>query len=771
MTGVIEGVFLAGGALKLIERYQGSEEIRLAQQACVRDLFSKYLSKDFDNEGLDTQSMRVSLRPGANQHISAAFHHLDQQLQEKQQRLLDIFQKPSTLSIRDSVTLYLKKWLASISAEEDSLDPKEVTRHLDFTRQMLMHADLFISPGTNAFLRALAFTAEQLEHIADHLYGENRTASRVLDRICHAGRETIQLVIPIILFSIVSVIPEKTKQTHFDTVTLLQSRQTTRDFSRQDGKGDNEPDDNASEDFDGFWDTPVGDALFAVLNSPHCIDLLGLKTLPVAPYKLNIDMVRPFAVGFSNEVIDYYVQFFKQLDSFIYFMRVLQLYQNLAAASGDVLMCYLYSTLNHLLHEIEVALVALHQVGAKLLGAGKTQLQSMLKRSKTLTEEQMTWICRLRFIDEESLGANHRCLFDLFCEMRQLSALDRLPSIQNAIARNVRSLRDAFHSHEFQSRASLPLEGTAMRVLENVLERVAAVEGGGAASERPAIEDVTWDRRLVDQDVESEICSYDDNDYAYADINTYGVLNKAKRVSTTPPDTSEELSKHDKIQDVNGSLQIHRALDAQDSIVTSPSSPESIQRETTPASPSISSPHSVGTPPTAHPSASSTAPVATTKFLPEVMTAALINKVVATTSKATESPNLIAFMKKALGSPPDPTVPIEPFPNERAFFEALWSIMSPCNDTIRRWDVARLVGGAVHLAEVEKAIWETSRMALPANLQHWTFAHLTVLLRALSHMRQNDPVVLDKAPTILAKVEGYMWDVERERLRIEWPTQ
>eukprot|EP00397_Hematodinium_sp_SG-2012_P012942 GEMP01013127.1.p1 GENE.GEMP01013127.1~~GEMP01013127.1.p1 ORF type:complete len:790 (+),score=204.80 GEMP01013127.1:153-2522(+) len=788
MTGVIEGVVLAGGALKLIERYQGSEELRLAQHACVRELFAKYLSKDFHSEDLNPQSMRVTLKAGANQHISAAFHHLDQYLQEKQQRILDFFRKDNTLGIRESVALYFKKWLSAISAEEDSLDPKEVTRHLDFARQILMRADLFHSTETNSFLRSLAFTCEQLEKVADHLYGANRTASRVLDRICHAGRETVQLMIPIMLFSILTIVPRQTKQTHFDSVTLLQTRQTCDDDQNAQAQ-----DDDSTENFRKFWATPVGAALYAVLNSPHCIDLMGWRTQPVAEYELNVDMIRPHALGFSDEVLDQYVDLFRHLDTFVYFIRVLQLYQNLAAASGDVLMCYLYATLNHLLHEIEVALVALHQVGAKLLGAGKAQLQSLLRRSKALSEEQMSWVCRLRHIDEESLGANHRCLFDLFCELRQLSALDRLPSIQHTIARNVRSLRDAFHSNAFQARASLPLEGTAMQVLENVLNRVAAVEGV-PADHAAAVEDLTsGGRQAAIKDAEpvavitavdnvGDLLDYDDNAYAYEELNTYGVFNTGPPVEEcrTPPVEEHKTSPKRATTEplgANPSLKwIERALAAEhrkDSPALS--TPSSSPARLAPSVHFTPSSSSTSRSPARHPASTSVATsVATTTFLPEVLTAKLIEKVVATTTQAQkDTPNLLTLMgntwKNAMTSS-SPRIRVEPFPTEQPFYDALWSIMSPRGDPIPRSDVARLVGGAVLLGALERLAHTSSDGGMSENLQEWTFAHLTVVLRALGHMQQNEAVALDEPPAVLPKVEGYMWDVERGRLRMEWPT-
>lgn len=516
MTGVIEGVFIAGAGLKLLDQFRGGEDLKNAQRQCIHELFSKYLAKDFANEGLVKGGMRINLRAGANQHISSAYHYVEQYLNSKGKATgFNLFGKNTSIEIREAVALYLKKWLVSLSSEEGNIEAQEIRMHLDFARQILMRADLFHSTGSdNTFLRALAFVCDELEKILDHLQGENRTASKVLDRICHAGRETVNLVIPIMLFSIVSVIPLTVRKMHWNANTILATRgyelelkaheaaqeaerasaqkeatppkspaSERRDALEEEAKKRKEQgeEDEQSEAFLNFWDSPTGKALHKILQSPHCIELMGWKRHQSADddYELTVDDLRPYAFGFATETLELYMQFFKSLDTFIYFLTVLQKYQALAASAGDVLMCYLYATLNHLVHELEVALVHLHQIGSRLLAAGKKQLQMLLKRAKTLPEAQIAWICRLRYIDEEQLGGNHKCMFDLFNELRQLSAMDRLPTVQQAILRNVRSLRDAFHSDDYQSRATMALEGPAFNMLENVLSRVAAMDVNG----------------------------------------------------------------------------------------------------------------------------------------------------------------------------------------------------------------------------------------------------------------------------------------------------
>lgn len=524
MTGIIEGVFIVGAGVKLMDTFRGGEDLKIAQKQCIHELFSKYLAKDFANEGLEKGGgMRVNLRAGANQHINSAYHYLEQYLEGVSKNSgFTLFKKNTNIEIREAVALYLRKWLVSLSTEEGNIDATEVRMHLDFSRQILMRADLFHATGSNnTFLRALAFVCDELEKILDQLQGENRTASRVLDRICHAGRETVNLVIPIMLFSVVSVIPLTVRKMHWNANTILATRQFELEMKaaeaarREAAEREEEEaaklrspeaqrraaeeaakrketgeEDEQSAAFLNFWDSPTGKAMYKVLQSKHCTELMEWKQSPAADeygdYELTVDDVRDYAFGFSTDVLEEYVQFFKSLDSFIYFLAVLQKYQVLAASSGDVLMCYLYATLNHLIHELEVALVHLHQTGAKLLGAGKKQLQTLLKRAKTLPEPQIAWICRLRYIDEEQLGDNHRCMFDLFNELRQLSAMDRLPTVQQAILRNVRSLRDAFNSEDFQARATMPIEGPAFSMLDNVLSRVAAtdVSGDNAIADR-----------------------------------------------------------------------------------------------------------------------------------------------------------------------------------------------------------------------------------------------------------------------------------------------
>ncbi|CAD7940483.1 unnamed protein product [Amoebophrya sp. A25] len=160
------------------------------------------------------------------------------------------------------------------------------------------------------------------------------------------------------------------------------------------------------------------------------------------------------------------LDFFRKIDNLVYFLSVLQIYNRLSLLGGDPMICFLYASIQHLLHEMEFLLTDAYRLAELLAKKAKSTLQDLAKEPASLREHDMRYMNLLQHLDTEGFKSNHKKLFSLFTELRSLSASERVPQLKLSIQANLEALAHTVSSDNFQTRCALPLGNT---VLDNVL--------------------------------------------------------------------------------------------------------------------------------------------------------------------------------------------------------------------------------------------------------------------------------------------------------------
>lgn len=112
----------------------------------------------------------------------------------------------------------------------------DILNHLEFSRQILMRPRLFREASKeNLFGTALAHFCDHLERFYDRLMVSERNASSCLDQILANGKDLLENILPVLLFSLGAIVKKGNALPTFDSVTLLSSY---RDCGGEGGVGE-----------------------------------------------------------------------------------------------------------------------------------------------------------------------------------------------------------------------------------------------------------------------------------------------------------------------------------------------------------------------------------------------------------------------------------------------------------------------------------------------------------------------------------------------------
>jgi len=156
------------------------------------------------------------------------------------------------------------------------------------------------------------------------------------------------------------------------------------------------------------------------------------------------------------------------LDRIIFFLATLRPYHQIVGMRGDIAMCWLRSSLGHLMQELEKALLQLRQSRLELMRAAKLHLQDLAKHLPMSRTESYRWMQGLRHIDETRLDDNLKAVLALCAKIRTATTVTREAELGAAARQGLNDVAAMFSSVEFQARCSPELRNnlaTDMREL------------------------------------------------------------------------------------------------------------------------------------------------------------------------------------------------------------------------------------------------------------------------------------------------------------------
>jgi len=188
----------------------------------------------------------------------------------------------------------------------------------------------------------------------------------------------------------------------------------------------------------------------------------------------NSGVIAPFCRGAHLELRKSYLDLLEQTDRVAFFLSVCKPYYNLASLAGDVAMCRLYSSLNHLMRELENALLQHRQARLVVTSAAKRLLQTYSKQSK-ITAKEKVWMQRLRYVDELDLNNVHEDLAKKCMEVRASGYVTRRFKLQATAKDGLNEIMTAFRSGDYQARSAVAVpDGLVdeIRQVSNAVERM-----------------------------------------------------------------------------------------------------------------------------------------------------------------------------------------------------------------------------------------------------------------------------------------------------------
>lgn len=155
------------------------------------------------------------------------------------------------------------------------------------------------------------------------------------------------------------------------------------------------------------------------------------------------------------------------LDRIIFFLATLRPYHQIVGMRGDIVMCWLRSSLGHLMQELERALLQLRQSRLELMRAAKLHLQDLAKHLPRPGTELYRWMQGLRHIDENRLDENLKAVLAHCAEVRTATTATREEELGSAVRQGLKDVTALFSSVEFQARCSPELRNAIKSLMSS----------------------------------------------------------------------------------------------------------------------------------------------------------------------------------------------------------------------------------------------------------------------------------------------------------------
>jgi len=378
----------------------------------------------------------------------------------------------SAVDVQTAICEELKARLLIAAAGSSS--QHEVDTLAELCRQILMRPEMFTDDCS--FLSLMATVSDHLDTLSERLAGTMRTCAAEISNVLSLGCELVDCTIPVLLLSIldhgVGSLP------HISGEMLASSFREWQNI----GNG-SVPSSNV---FNDLWATGPGGILQEFVSSRHFLALWdperagegtahgrlcdGIKWLELfhtwadasdgnASFA-NSGLLELFRNMDSRDVLQNYMNLMKHLDNFVMFLSMFLHYKSLANIAGDAGMHALRIGLQHLLQELEYAMVLVHQHVLRLTDQTMHKVMELMLADSNPSGRTRLWIERLQHVDVTAFTKIHHALLEAVQQLRSLSAVSRLPALQNSCRRSLEQLSDTTQSEEFRSRcAHLPPTG------------------------------------------------------------------------------------------------------------------------------------------------------------------------------------------------------------------------------------------------------------------------------------------------------------------------
>jgi len=261
--------------------------------------------------------------------------------------------------------------------------------------------------------------------------------------------------------------------------------------------------------FNRLWTMDVGVILESFLSTPHFLELwlpqqsttsidslsagsrkvrdtwveLRHKWMDVAAAETPMEdsgLCELFQKHARLEMQLVYLDVYKHLDNFVFFLAALENYRRLSHIGGDAGMYRLRDSLHHLLQELERALEQLHQGVVRVVDHAMAEVMRISLTDSVACGRRGLWIERLALIDVDSFIRGHVELVRAIQMIRFLSGAARLPALERSCEQSLQKAAIICDSAEFRARCAheLPQEALpSMKVLASLENDVIADAG------------------------------------------------------------------------------------------------------------------------------------------------------------------------------------------------------------------------------------------------------------------------------------------------------
>lgn len=489
MTLVFDALPLAVAGVGYLGWQRKVDDQKTAEQI-ARDIYQRVFVADLPDAPAEEKInyLYSSLPSEIDQHAKASIFIIEEYQKGRKTHVMGfaISRHERTDDTKTIVLEDLKQRLSKITT--GNVSAEHITPILDCCRLFMLQQTAFAGSNENSFLSTMAQLCKQLEMLIRQAKGNQRDCADNLQGMLDAGRALLVSVIPVLIFGLskhgraTSSPPDQVDVSSLLRAAVSATSQETQDVALN-------------------WSTDCGNVIKVLLCSKHVHMLMGgltkkeqeSLTTPVedsiqpdkltnllnslrnkewkpCPSQKQSGLLKMFCDETCNDARSAYLDLIKSVDRVAYFLHTMvKAFQELAGKAGDVVMCALYDSVNHVLQELGSALFELRQARLQVMRAAKCKLQELAQRYDQTTSIEKNWMQGLRHIDESKLDSLHNQLLDLCNKVRNAVSPTHVSEMKAATAENLRGIRNVFKSEEFQMRCTRQLSrGTLAEINQPV---------------------------------------------------------------------------------------------------------------------------------------------------------------------------------------------------------------------------------------------------------------------------------------------------------------
>lgn len=483
-----------GAAAAAFGAYAHNKTEKYRTEECVSTtLYSRYFHADLLSLELSNPTTFMHKLPEELHPIAASCVQIVEAYQKDRKKWFLGFSSSSDFSgdIRTIVLEELKQWLLTVS--EHSRNAAIITTRLEYCQQFLLRPSVFPTTNDRSFLNTMAQVSAQLERLLKDTIANQHNGIETIGQILSSGLEIVEGTLAALVFVLPGedAIPGRAKLNGTAEMPDALGLAALCSAAKQLGAQPSEetaivPVANVTNLQAVNWGTDAGFLLQQLLSTPHTLGLcqndaanLQTNALATASSSSNSEPVA-FLQSFDevkgrwsrDEVTSCsglgtrfrgpaqlnmrlaHLDVCWHLDRIIFFLATLRPYHHIVGMRGDIAMCWLRSSLGHLMQELERALLHLRQSRLELMRAAKLHLQDLAKHLPRAGTEWYRWMQGLRHIDETRLDDNLKAVLAHCAEVRTATTVTREAELGSAARQGLKDVAAAFSSVEFQARCS-----------------------------------------------------------------------------------------------------------------------------------------------------------------------------------------------------------------------------------------------------------------------------------------------------------------------------